>query len=150
MPRGLSQNYEPQILIKPGSPILVLKNEGKTQTSIMLWGFISEWSKDPFDNTRPKPFNARSESVAEKKLFRASWRHRRCLIPASGFLEKGHLIGRKDSQTFWIGGLWNRWMSKNGCLRPSARGTWRSCVHSVRDSGSMPVSRLLWSESTYG
>ena len=69
VPRGLSQNYEPQILIKPGSPILVLKNEGKTQTSIMLWGFISEWSKDPFDNTRPKPFNARSESVEEKKLF---------------------------------------------------------------------------------
>ena len=52
VPRGLSKNYEPQILIKPGSPIIVLKNEGKTQTSIMLWGFISEWSKDPFDNTR--------------------------------------------------------------------------------------------------
>ena len=69
VPRGLSQNYEPQILITPGSPILVLKNEGKTQTSIMLWGFISEWSKDPFEKTRPKPFNARSESVEEKKLF---------------------------------------------------------------------------------
>ena len=115
MPMGLNQNYEPQKLIKPGSPILVVKNEGKTETSIMLWGFISEWSKDPFDNTRPKPFNARSESVAEKKLFRASWRHRRCLIPASGFLEKGHIIGRKDSRTFWLGGLWNRWMSKEGC-----------------------------------
>ena len=111
----MGKNYEPQILIKPGSPILVLKNEGKTQTSIMLWGFISEWSKDPFDNTRPKPFNARSESVEEKKLFHASWRHKRCLIPASGFLEKGHLIGRKDSQTFWLGGLWNRWMSREGC-----------------------------------
>ena len=114
MPRGLSQKYEPQVLIKPGSPILVLKNEGKTQTSIMLWGFISEWSKDPFDNTRPKPFNARSESVEEKKLFRASWKHKRCLIPASGFLEKGHLISRKDSQTFWLAGLWNRWMSQEG------------------------------------
>ena len=114
MPRGLSQKYEPQVLIKPGAPILVLKNEGKTQTSIMFWGFISEWSKDPFDNTRPKPFNARSESVEEKKLFRASWRHKRCLIPASGFLEKGHLISRKDSQTFWLAGLWNRWMSQEG------------------------------------
>tara|TARA_Y100001968_G_scaffold218738_1_gene201409 strand:+ start:164 stop:802 length:639 start_codon:yes stop_codon:yes gene_type:complete len=114
IPRGLSERYEPQLLIKPGSPILVLKNEGKTQTSIMLWGFISEWCKDPFDNTRPKPFNARSESVEEKKLFRGSWRHKRCLIPASGFIEKGNLISRKDSQTFWLGGLWNRWMSKEG------------------------------------
>ncbi len=114
MPRGLSKNYEQQALITPGSPILVLKNEGKTQTSIMIWGFISEWSKNPFDNTRPKPFNARSENLEDKRLFRASWRHKRCLIPASGFIEKGHLISRKDSQTFWLGGLWNRWMSQEG------------------------------------
>ena len=114
IPKGLSQRYEQQELILPGSPILVLKNEGKTQTSIMLWGFISEWSKDPFDKSRPRPFNARSECVEEKKLFRGSWRHKRCLIPASGFLEKRHLISRKDSQTFWLGGLWSRWMSKEG------------------------------------
>ena len=36
------------------------------------------------------------------------------MIPASGFIEKGHLISRKDSQTFWLGGLWNRWMSQEG------------------------------------
>ena len=29
MPRGLSQNYEPQILIKPGSPIIVLKMKAR-------------------------------------------------------------------------------------------------------------------------
>ena len=114
MPRGLSQRYEQQDLIEPGCPILVLKNEGKTQTSIMLWGYISEWSKDPFDKTMPRPINARSENVEGKKLFRGSWRHKRCLIPASGFIEKGHLISRKDSQTFWLGGLWNRWMSQEG------------------------------------
>tara|TARA_Y100001968_G_C19426282_1_gene754545 strand:- start:1445 stop:2083 length:639 start_codon:yes stop_codon:yes gene_type:complete len=114
IPRGLSQRYEKQALITPGSPILVLKNEGKTQTSIMHWGFIPEWSKDPFNNKIPKPFNARSESVEEKKLFRGSWKHKRCLMPASGFLEKGHVISRKDSHTFWLGGLWNRWMSKDG------------------------------------
>ena len=114
IPIGLSQKYEPQELIKPGHPILVLKNEVKTQTSIMLWGFISEWSTDPFDQTRPKPFNARSESVENKKLFRGSWRNKRCLIPASGFIEKGHIISRKDSQVFWLGGLWNRWMSHEG------------------------------------
>tara|TARA_B100001029_G_C14983445_1_gene407475 strand:- start:181 stop:819 length:639 start_codon:yes stop_codon:yes gene_type:complete len=114
VPKGLSQRYEQQALIQPGYPILVLKNEGKTHTSIMLWGFISEWSKDPFDTSRPKPFNARSESVEEKKLFRGSWKHKRCLIPASGFIEKSHLISRKDSQIFWLGGLWNRWMSQEG------------------------------------
>ena len=114
MPRGLRQNYEQQVLIQPGSPILVLKNDIKTQTSIMLWKFISEWCKNPLDSSMPKPFNARSESVEEKKLFRSSWRHKRCLIPASGFIEKGHLISRKDSQIFWLGGIWNRWRSREG------------------------------------
>ena len=114
MPKALNQRYEQQFLIKPGSPILVLKHEGKIQTSIMLWGFISEWSKYPFERSRPKPFNARSESVEGNKLFRGSWRHKRCLIPASGFIEKGHLISKKDSQTFWLGGIWSRWMSHEG------------------------------------
>ncbi len=114
MPRGLKQNYEKQKLIQPNDPVLVLKNEGKTKTSIMLWGFIADWSKDPFNKMDQKPFNARSEGVEEKKLFRGSWRHKRCLIPASGFQEKGYLISRKDSQTFWLGGLWNRWMSQDG------------------------------------
>ena len=114
IPNGLSKRYERQYLIKPGSAILVIKNEGKTKTSLMIWGFISEWAKNPYDNSRPKPFNARSETIDENKLFRRSWRHKRCLIPASGFIEKNNLICRKDSQTFWLGGLWNRWISTDG------------------------------------
>ena len=35
-------------------------------------------------------------------------------MPASGFLEKGSVIKRKDSQPFWLAGIWNRWMSKEG------------------------------------
>ncbi len=114
LPKGFAEKYAQQELIRPTDPVLVLKNEGKTTTSIMLWGFISEWSKDPFNKERSNPFNARAETVAEKKLFRASWRHKRCLLPASGFFEAGHRISRKDSQPFWLGGIWNRWMSTDG------------------------------------
>ena len=114
MPRDLERRYVSQELVRPGDPVLVLKNEGKTITSIMLWGFISEWAKDPFGNERPRPFNARAESVDEKKLFRGSWRHKRCLIPASGFLEKGYRITRKDEKPFWLGGIWSKWMSSEG------------------------------------
>ena len=114
IPRGLEQKYSQQELIRPTDPVIVLKNEGKTTTSIILWGFISEWAKDPFNKDRARPFNARAETIAEKKLFRGSWRHKRCLLPASGFFEKGHRIRRKDEQPFWLGGLWNRWMSPEG------------------------------------
>tara|TARA_Y100001968_G_C19360901_1_gene719748 strand:+ start:58 stop:696 length:639 start_codon:yes stop_codon:yes gene_type:complete len=114
LPNRFANNYAQQEMIRPTDPVIVLKNEGKTTTSIMLWGFISEWARDPFDKQRPRPFNARVETVQEKKLFRGSWRHKRCLLPASGFFEKGHRISRKDEQPFWLGGIWNRWMSPEG------------------------------------
>tara|TARA_Y100001968_G_C19345230_1_gene711688 strand:+ start:492 stop:1145 length:654 start_codon:yes stop_codon:yes gene_type:complete len=114
VPQGLKEKYAKQELIKPTDPVIVLRNEGKTTTSIMLWGFISEWTKDPFDKARPRPFNARAETVAEKKLFRGSWKHKRCLIPATGFFEKGYRICRIDKQPFWLAGIWNRWMSPEG------------------------------------
>jgi len=49
--------------------VLVIKNEGRIKTTFMTWGFISPWAKDPFDKKRPRPFNARSETVEEKRLF---------------------------------------------------------------------------------
>ena len=53
-------------LIRPNDPVLVIKNEGRIKTTFMTWGFISPWAKDPFDKERPRPFNARSETVEEK------------------------------------------------------------------------------------
>ena len=114
LPINFEQNYAQQKLIEPGGPVLVLKNEGKITTAIMFWGFISEWAKNPFDKDKPRPFNARAETIREKRLFKASWRHKRCLMPASGFLEKGYRISRKDEQPFWLGGIWNKWMSGEG------------------------------------
>ena len=86
-PRGLDTNYETRDLIRPNDPVLVIKNDGKIKTTFMTWGFISPWTKYPFDKKNPKPFNARSETVDKKKLFSESWKYRRCLIPASGFFE---------------------------------------------------------------
>ena len=111
---GLNSKYETQNLIKPTDPVLVIKNEGRIKTTFMSWGFISPWSKDPFDKKRPKPFNARLETVEEKKLFSGSWKHKRCLIPASGFFEKNYRIRKKDYATFWLGGIWRKWTSPDG------------------------------------
>jgi len=113
-PSGLRNKYEIQTLIKPQDPVLVIKNEGKMKTTFMSWGFISPWAKDPFDKSQPRPFNARSETVGEKNFFQGSWRNKRCLIPASGFFEKGFRIRKKNYATFWLGGLWSRWTSRDG------------------------------------
>ena len=66
------------------------------------------------DRERPRPFNARSETVEEKKLFSGSWKHKRCLIPASGFFEKKYRVRKSNYETFWLGGIWSKWTSSDG------------------------------------
>ena len=113
-PAGLDYKYETQNLIRPTDPVLVIKNEGKMKTTFMYWGFISPWTKDPFDKKRPRPFNARAETIEKKNLFSASWKHKRCLIPATCFWEKKYRIRRKNYETFWLGGIWSKWTSPDG------------------------------------
>ena len=113
-PIGLETKYETQNLIKPTDSVLVIKNEGKLKTTFMTWGFISPWAKDPFNGIGIRPFNARSETIQEKKLFRESWKNKRCLIPASSFFEKKFRIRKKNYETFWLGGIWSKWISSDG------------------------------------
>ena len=113
-PIGLDIKYETQNLIRPTDPVLVIKNEGIIKTTFMSWGFISPWAKDPFDKEIPRPFNARSETIQEKKLFSKSWKYKRCLIPASGFFEKKYRIRKENYETFWLGGIWSKWNSPDG------------------------------------
>ena len=113
-PSRLNTKYETQNLIRPTDPVLVIKNEGQIKTTFMTWGFISPWAKEPFEKGIPRPFNARSETVEEKKLFSGSWKHKRCLIPASGFFEKTYRIRKENYETFWLGGIWSKWSSPDG------------------------------------
>jgi len=113
-PCGLEFKYETQNLIRPNDPVLVIKNEGRIKTTFMSWGFISPWAKEPFEKEKPRPFNARSETIEEKKLFRGSWNHKRCLIPASGFFEKKYRFRKENYKTFWLGGIWSKWTSIDG------------------------------------
>lgn len=113
LPDGLQKYYAPRVLIAPGEPVLALRQEhGQSQPALMLWGLLPEWSKDPLDG--PRPFNARGETVAEKASFRGAWRHRRCLLPADAFYEKGHRIRRLDGELFWLAGIWDRWIGPDG------------------------------------
>ena len=113
-PSGLHTKYATQDLIRPTDPVLVIKNEGIIKTTFMYWGFISPWAKDPYDKDRPRPFNARLETVKEKKLFSESWKYKRCLIPASGFFEKKYRFRKENYETFWLGGIWSKWTSPDG------------------------------------
>lgn len=113
LPAGLAQHYAPRELIRPGDPVLLQRQEhGAMAPALVLWGLLPEWRRDPLQG--PRPFNARAETVAEKASFRGPWRHRRGLLPANAFYEKGQRIARRDGAPFWLAALWDRWIGPDG------------------------------------
>lgn len=102
------ESFPPRYNIAPTQPVLIVaggpprapgSNQPDRMSMLVRWGFIPGWVKDV--RQFPLLINARSETAATKASFRAAMRHRRVLIPASGFYEwKG--TGRKDAQPYWI------------------------------------------------
>jgi len=86
----------------------------------MRWGLVPNWWSKPLKEMRMATFNARAESVAEKPMFRDSFKRRRCLIPASGYYEwkntpdgkQPYYFTRRDGQVMTIAGLWSDWTDK--------------------------------------
>src|ERR1700681_4055168 len=82
-------------------------------------GLVPWWWKKTAKEA-PATFNARAESVADKPMFRDSFKKRRCLIPASGYYEwkttpegkQPYYFTRRDGQPITIAGLWSDWKDK--------------------------------------
>jgi putative SOS response-associated peptidase YedK len=70
--------------IAPGQQApVVIHGDTARQVRPMKWGLVLSWSKDQAVGF--KSINARSETVADKPTFRAAFKRRHCLVPASGF-----------------------------------------------------------------
>lgn len=104
----------PRYNIAPSQHAPVLAREGGVLLlSMYRWGLRPAWAKEK----APEPINARSEEAAGKPYFRAAFRARRCLVPASGFYEwqktadgkVPHWIRRADGEALTFAGLWEVW-----------------------------------------
>ena len=113
----------PRYNIAPTQNILLLREEGDRRSfALARWGLIPQWAKDT--KIGYHTINARAETVASKPAFRTAFRHRRCLIPADGFIEWQVMPGSKvkqpwfitleESQVMALAGLWERWRSPEG------------------------------------
>ncbi|WP_151987753.1 SOS response-associated peptidase [Rhizobium sp. EC-SD404] len=104
------EDFPPRYNIAPTQPIVIVQatepaNEGSNRPDrkalLVRWGLLPRWVKDT--KAFPLLINARSETASEKAAFKAAMRHRRVLVPASGFYEWRRGEGRKArSQPFWI------------------------------------------------
>jgi len=87
---------------------------------VVALGLIPGWAEDPA--VRHRLINVRSETASTRPSFRAAFRSRRCLIPASGFYEwrrnrtvrQPYLISRVDGQPMAFAGLWEHWTVPRG------------------------------------
>ncbi|OHV29493.1 MULTISPECIES: SOS response-associated peptidase [Pseudofrankia] len=64
------------------------------------WGLVPSWAKDVSIGSRM--INARSETVAEKPVFRKPFAARRCLVPVTGFYEWHRPEKKKRGQPYYI------------------------------------------------
>lgn len=87
----VSYDYMPRYNVPPGSfvPIVVERLDAEGQLTRRLetasWGLVPGWAKDT--KIGFKAFNARSETVLEKPMFRQSIKRRRCALPIPGYYE---------------------------------------------------------------
>ena len=106
----------PRYNVAPTQAMPVVRaGDEHTECVLARWGLIPSWASDPGIGARM--INARSETVAEKPSFRAAFKRRRCLVPASGYYEWQKVSGEKqpyhihrpDDGLFAFAGLWERW-----------------------------------------
>jgi putative SOS response-associated peptidase YedK len=114
----------PRYNIAPTQPVAAVRldNKGQREFTFFQWGLIPSWAKDP--SMGSKMINARAETAADKLAFRAAFKRRRCLLPASGFYEWQQTNGRKQPMYIHeaggglmsLAGLWEVWQSADGGL----------------------------------
>ncbi len=114
-------NFPPRYNIAPTQPIaVVVADHGERHFRLVRWGLIPSWVKDPASFSLL--INARSETAADKPAFRAAMRHRRCLVPASGFYEwrrdgrekQAFFLRPRDGRALAFAGVWEHWLGADG------------------------------------
>lgn len=95
--------------------------EGAIATLEMRWWLVPHWSEGP--SNRYAMFNARCENLRQSPAFREPFRRRRCLIPASSFIEwqkretgkQAMLIASQSQQPLLFAGIWDCWQGVYSC-----------------------------------
>lgn len=113
----LTEELELRYNIAPTQPAPVVRRweDETSRLSLLRWGLIPFWAKDPAIGNRL--INARAETAGSKPAFRQAYRKRRCLVLANGFYEWQKAGGGKipwyithaSAEPFAMAGLWESW-----------------------------------------
>lgn len=111
---------EPSYNIAPTSRVAIVLDSAKTDPPTRRleparWGLVPAWAKDLSIGARA--FNARSEELEDKPMFRRALEKRRAIVPASGYYEWKkvgdqkipHYIHPADGSPLFFAGLYEWW-----------------------------------------
>ena len=85
---SITSNVQPNFNVCPTDTVDVILRDGDERSVLpMRWGLVPNWWKKPLKEMRVATFNARSDTISTKPMFRESFQRRRCLMPASGYYE---------------------------------------------------------------
>lgn len=108
--------------LTPGAfhPVVRQLPDGLRRVQPARWGLLPSWVKEP--GKLAQPINAKSETVAEKPMFRHAFARRRVIVPASGWyewkLEDGkkqpYFFSRVDGRPLAFAGLLEHWSGFEG------------------------------------
>lgn len=128
LPFSVEQSIEavPCYNIAPSTKILTVVKDPTTAKNIFAlykWGFVPSFARDPF--FAGKMANARSETLHEKKSYKAAFKTQRCIIIVDGFYEwtsEGrakipHYFRMKSGEAFGIAGLYDTWIFPRGSMK---------------------------------
>ena len=145
--------------IAPTQPVAVVTSSGTdtTQLTAMRWGFPASWlarqGKDPFSRAL---INAKAEDAPRKRTWSAPLKHRRCLVPATGFYEwirRGRerfplLFKPREGELLSMAGIWSAFVKDGEELQCVALLTTRANATMAPVHDRMPVllGRDQWSD----
>ncbi len=116
-------DWEARYNIAPTQTVPVIRQDAREpvrRASLMRWGFVPNWAKDV--TVGASMINARSETAAEKPVFKELLQRRRCLIPADAFYEwkktgkskQPYCFEMMQGEPFAFAGLWDSWRTPEG------------------------------------
>lgn len=115
---GALNQREPRYNLAPTQVAAVLARNAETRLEVkgLRWGLVPSWAKDT--KLGLSGINARVETVAEKPMFRAAFKKRRCLVPINGYFEwkqredggkQPYFIHAPSHTALLCAGLWEAW-----------------------------------------
>jgi len=106
--------------VAPGRTMPVVVMNSPKKITLMRWGLIPFWAKDPRIGYRT--INARAEDVSNRPSYRRAFKNQRCLVPASGFYEwkagekkkTPYYFRKKGGEMMAFAGLFDIWKDGEG------------------------------------